>query len=122
MTEVSFPDTPSLATHRETFEDPLEDLQLRVARRADELAAAVASSRTPLNLLCWLQAEEEILHRLQHCGNALKSQARLAEPVGEPQDSLGDFFRLPDTAQGGAKQPYSSPGVSEEASRALARA
>jgi hypothetical protein len=39
---------------------PLVELQFQVARRADELSATRAD-RTPLNLACWLQAEEEIL-------------------------------------------------------------
>lgn len=41
-------------------DDPLLELQLRVARRADELAR-VRFVPTDLNLHCWLQAEEEIL-------------------------------------------------------------
>src|SRR5882757_9251960 len=40
--------------------DPLVALQLQVARRADELAAARAV-HTAFNLPCWLQAEQEIL-------------------------------------------------------------
>lgn len=39
--------------------DALTELQLRVARRADELAAS-QGWRTQLNLACWLQAEQEI--------------------------------------------------------------
>lgn len=39
--------------------DALLDLQLRVARRADELAKAPAND-APLPLECWLQAEAEI--------------------------------------------------------------
>jgi hypothetical protein len=42
--------------------DPLLQLELRIARRADELARS-AAARTALNLRHWLQAEEEILHR-----------------------------------------------------------
>jgi hypothetical protein len=42
--------------------DPLLQLELRIARRADELART-AAVRTALNLRHWLQAEEEILHR-----------------------------------------------------------
>lgn len=40
--------------------DALVDLELAVARRADELAGA-GLCPTPLNLHCWLQAEQEIL-------------------------------------------------------------
>jgi len=40
--------------------DPLVLLQLRVARRADRLAAAVAKGTRSLNLSCWIKAEEEV--------------------------------------------------------------
>jgi len=40
----------------------LFELQLRVARRADELAQA-DGSKTLLNLHCWLVAEAEILNK-----------------------------------------------------------
>lgn len=39
--------------------DTLLELELRVARRADELARLPADEK-PLNLECWLQAEAEI--------------------------------------------------------------
>jgi hypothetical protein len=45
---------------REITTDALFHLQLRVARRADELAE-VRYTRTPLNLYCWLLAEAEVL-------------------------------------------------------------
>jgi hypothetical protein len=41
-------------------DDPLVDVQLQVARRADELAARPGMG-TSLNLHCWLLAEREIL-------------------------------------------------------------
>ena len=44
--------------------DALVDLELAVARRADELAGA-GHCPTPLNLHCWLQAEQEILGAAQ---------------------------------------------------------
>jgi len=40
--------------------DPLLDLELRVARRADELAR-IQVQNTALNLHCWLCAEQEIM-------------------------------------------------------------
>jgi hypothetical protein len=40
--------------------EPLADLELQIARRADELAAT-RLDRSSLNLVCWLQAEQEIL-------------------------------------------------------------
>lgn len=39
--------------------DPLLDLELRVARRADELARDLPQA-TQLNLHCWLCAEREV--------------------------------------------------------------
>lgn len=44
--------TPSL--------ESLAELELQIARRADELAATRVD-RSSLNLVCWLQAEQEIL-------------------------------------------------------------
>lgn len=44
--------------------DALLDLQLRVARRADELTKAPANA-APLQLECWLQAEAEIFSSLE---------------------------------------------------------
>jgi hypothetical protein len=40
--------------------DPLSQLQLLVARRADDLALH-ARFATPLNLHCWLLAESELI-------------------------------------------------------------
>ena len=40
--------------------DALTDLQFRIARRADEIAATLPA-RTGLNLYCWLKAEHEVL-------------------------------------------------------------
>jgi hypothetical protein len=47
--------------------DPLTELQLQVARRADQIAAS-RSDRTLLNLPCWLRAEEEILEAFRNPG------------------------------------------------------
>jgi hypothetical protein len=60
--------------------DPLLDLEMRVARRADELARANTLS-TGLNLHCWLVAEAEVLR--QH---AMKlTQAATSSPAsGHP--------------------------------------
>jgi hypothetical protein len=41
--------------------DALSLLQLRIARRADELARG-STVITPLNLHCWFMAESEIIH------------------------------------------------------------
>lgn len=51
---LEFADQPVGAFER------LDDLEARIARRADEIAATLPA-RTPLNLYCWLQAEQEIL-------------------------------------------------------------
>lgn len=48
---------------REMETDDLIELELRVARRADELARS-AGTNTALNLRHWLQAEQEILQPL----------------------------------------------------------
>lgn len=40
--------------------DALTELELRVARRADELVRARAGD-DPLNISCWLAAEREVL-------------------------------------------------------------
>ena len=50
--------------------DALTEIELRVARRADELARE-RETHTPLDLDCWLLAEAEILRTL-------------AEPAGQP--------------------------------------
>jgi hypothetical protein len=44
----------------ESPSDALSQLQLRVARRADELVRDSKVS-TPLNLHCWLMAESELI-------------------------------------------------------------
>lgn len=49
----------SMGAQRETL-DALTDLELEVARRADELAR-VRARTTSLNLHCWLLAEAEVL-------------------------------------------------------------
>lgn len=43
--------------------EPLNELELQIARRADELAATRVA-RSSLNLVCWLQAEQELLEPL----------------------------------------------------------
>jgi hypothetical protein len=48
--------------------DAFTQLQLRVARRADELARDT-SILTPLNLHCWLMAESELMSRPGEDGN-----------------------------------------------------
>lgn len=45
--------------------DPLFDLELKIARRADELSASQATAPKGLNLQCWLHAELEICRSLQ---------------------------------------------------------
>ncbi|HWA24658.1 MAG TPA: hypothetical protein VG734_03210 [Lacunisphaera sp.] len=57
----------------------LTALQVQVARRADELVKAGASS-TELKLACWLQAEHEILDQDLL---AIALEARAAQP-GNP--------------------------------------
>jgi hypothetical protein len=44
----------------ELSSDALSQLQLRVARRADELVRD-SKVTTPLNLHCWLMAESELI-------------------------------------------------------------
>jgi hypothetical protein len=66
--------------------DFLTELQLQVARRADQLAA-ILSYRTSLNLPCWLQAEEEVLGALRGVRAAEKGK------IAKAPDS-----RLTDTA------------------------
>jgi hypothetical protein len=56
---MSFPNLDTLAA----LSDELTQLELRIARRADELAAR-GFGCTRLKLSCWLQAEEELLGRL----------------------------------------------------------
>lgn len=45
--------------------DPLFDLELKIARRADELSAGQATAPKGLNLNCWLHAELEICRSMQ---------------------------------------------------------
>ena len=61
--------------------DPLSELEMRIARRADELAREHRLT-TSLNLHCWLVAEAEIIGRNQ--GPVLKamlSAERLTPPA-----------------------------------------
>jgi len=56
--------------------DVLLDLQLRIARRADELAR-IRETKIPCDLQCWLRAETEILcgevpDRLANATSALR--------------------------------------------------
>lgn len=44
--------------------DPLFDLELKIARRADELSAGQPTAAKSLNLNCWLHAELEICRSL----------------------------------------------------------
>lgn len=67
--------------------DPLTQLQLQVARRADELAAR-GSAHPPLYLLCWMQAEDEILR--QHRIPAPEPESPPADP-GPLADPKGSF-------------------------------
>lgn len=64
MTNTDSPSSPEA--------DPLLDLEIRVARRADELAQA-HTMRTGLNLHCWLVAEAEVLR--QHATKLAQSAA-----------------------------------------------
>ncbi len=65
--------------------DPLAELQLRVARRADQLATA-RRDRSLLNLPCWLQAEEEILGSMRRRGIELDRDSGAAR--GEMMDRM----------------------------------
>jgi hypothetical protein len=58
--------------------DGLSDLQLRVARRADELAQELENG-TSLNLYCWLLAETEVLG-----GDLLDRAVEVSAPVESP--------------------------------------
>jgi hypothetical protein len=51
--------------------DPLADLEFRIARRADEIAATLPA-RTDLNLYCWLKAEHEVLAGTGFLGRPLR--------------------------------------------------
>ena len=54
--------TPELIQDKVTTETDLTQLQLQIARRADELARAkVGRCEEKSDLDCWLQAEREIL-------------------------------------------------------------
>jgi hypothetical protein len=54
--------------HDDLSSDALSQLQLRVARRADELARD-SKIATPLNLHCWLMAESELIHGAEPRGD-----------------------------------------------------
>jgi len=56
-------EAPARSRAGEIETDPLIELELRVARRADELARS-AITQTSINLRHWLQAEQEILQPL----------------------------------------------------------
>ena len=58
---IAFPEQRTL----ETSLEPLTELELQIARRADELAAT-RLERSALNLACWLEAEQEILGPIFH--------------------------------------------------------
>lgn len=49
-----------MPSNDQSTHDALVELELAVARRADELAGS-GLCRTSLNLHCWLEAEQEIL-------------------------------------------------------------
>jgi hypothetical protein len=73
------PARPARSREEPAARDELAELELKVARRADELVrAGVAIS--DLKLVCWLQAEQEILHRglLANASEHLDGQS---EPV-----------------------------------------
>jgi len=59
-TMLEAPPVPAAATAVAPPIDDLFQLELRVARRADELAAGGGSSRAR-DLLLWFQAEREVL-------------------------------------------------------------
>jgi len=63
INEYAPSESPVEALVREIAADPLTELQLRVARRADELARS-ATAHSSLNLRYWLQAEHEVLQAL----------------------------------------------------------
>jgi hypothetical protein len=57
--------TPELIQDNGTTETDLTQLQLQIARRADELARAnVGRLKESNDLDCWLQAEREIIGRM----------------------------------------------------------
>jgi hypothetical protein len=53
----------------ELSSDALSQLQLRIARRADELARD-SNVSTPMNLHCWLMAESELIGRRRPGGRS----------------------------------------------------
>jgi hypothetical protein len=71
VTHFNYTDSSWLEAKQPSVEliqlDPLVELEAQIARRADEIAATV-SSRTPLNMGCWLQAEQEVLTRMELLG------------------------------------------------------
>lgn len=64
-----------------SIDDALADLELAVARRADQLAQSGLCS-TPLNLHCWLQAEQEILGRTPAATRRAPVEAPSDVPAG----------------------------------------
>lgn len=119
MFDASFPSARSISEPHETqqsAEDSLVDLQLRIARRADELAAAT-HGRTPLNLLCWLQAEEEILHRLRSAGHGQTFRTHPLQSVYDGQ--LGFTMAGPD--HNANPLDHASQDASAESSDVFAR-
>jgi hypothetical protein len=51
-----------MKSSRTSSHDPLQELELLIARRADRLAST-SPLRTSLNLHCWTEAEREVLGR-----------------------------------------------------------
>lgn len=64
-------------TPHELDKDTLSELQLQVARRADELAASL-QAKSSLNLPCWFQAEEEILGAFRNSASGVESSRAVA--------------------------------------------
>lgn len=56
---------PAFSTQPPIVTDPLFDLELKIARRADELSAGQATAPKGLNLQYWLHAELEICRAMQ---------------------------------------------------------
>ena len=88
----SFCDRPFMNFREQTgsvcVADELLELQLRVARRADELATA-RKTQTALNLHCWLMAETEVL------GRTLMDQPTFIPRSGFPADMMKDASTRP---------------------------
>lgn len=56
---------PAFSTQPPITSDPLFELELRIARRADELSAGQPAAPLSLNLNCWLHAELEICRSMR---------------------------------------------------------